>query len=32
VPIERVVALNPWLPANHVVRAGEQLLIPTPTR
>jgi LysM repeat protein len=27
-----VLALNPWIPSNQVIRAGQKLVIPTPTR
>jgi LysM repeat protein len=32
VPVDRVVAMNPWLGPQQTVRAGQMLIIPTPTR
>jgi spore germination protein YaaH len=32
VSLERVAAMNPWLGSRQVVRRGEKLFIPTPSR
>jgi len=32
VPMDRVVALNPWLGPQQILHAGQKLVIPTPTR
>jgi LysM repeat protein len=32
VPIDRVLALNPWIGAAQTIHTGQKLVIPTPTR
>ena len=32
VGIDRIVGLNPWLGPQLIVRAGQKLKVPTPTR
>ena len=32
VGLDRVRAMNRWIPATSVIRAGDRLRIPTPTR
>ena len=32
VPLQKVLELNTWIGKDEVVRPGEKLLIPTPTR
>jgi len=32
VPLQTVLALNPWVGKGQIIRPGQKLILPTPTR